>query len=75
VVWAFAVLYGPLPLDLSLSLRQGMVSLERRSSISRICTRIGMVSVQQIECWLGGAPISPIEASKKAKLKMLMMGR
>lgn len=33
------------------------------------------ISVQQIERWLGGATTSPNEASKKAKLKMLMMGR
>ena len=32
------------------------------------------ISVQQIERWLGGATTSPNEASKKAKLKMLMMG-
>jgi hypothetical protein len=33
------------------------------------------ISMQQIERWLGGATTSPNEASKKAKLKMLMMGR
>jgi hypothetical protein len=32
------------------------------------------ISVQQIERWLGGATTSSNEASKKAKLKMLMMG-
>jgi hypothetical protein len=33
------------------------------------------ISMQQIERWLGAATTSPNEASKKAKLKMLMMGR
>jgi hypothetical protein len=33
------------------------------------------ISMQQIERWLGGATTSPNEASKKAKLKMLMLGR
>jgi hypothetical protein len=32
------------------------------------------ISVQQIERWLDGATTSPNEASKKAKLKMMMMG-
>jgi hypothetical protein len=32
------------------------------------------ISVQQIERWLGGTTTSPNEASKKAELKMLMMG-
>jgi hypothetical protein len=31
--------------------------------------------MQQIERRLGGATASPNEASKKAKLKVLMMGR
>ena len=31
------------------------------------------VSLQQVERWLGGATSSPMEASKKAKLKMLLL--
>jgi hypothetical protein len=31
------------------------------------------VTLQQVERWLGGATPNPIEASKKAKLKMLLV--
>ena len=31
------------------------------------------LSLQQVERWLDGATSSPLEASKKAKLKMLMV--
>lgn len=31
------------------------------------------ISLQQVERWLGGATTNPNEASKKAKLKMLLM--
>ncbi len=31
------------------------------------------VTLQQVERWLGGATPNPVEASKKAKLKMLLV--
>ena len=31
------------------------------------------ISLQQVERWLGGVTSSPLEASKKAKLKMLLV--
>ena len=34
-----------------------------------------LVSLQQVERWLGGATASPSEASKKAKLKMMLIQR
>lgn len=33
------------------------------------------ISLQQVERWLGGATSSPNEASKKAKLKMMLTAR
>jgi len=33
------------------------------------------ISLQQVERWLGGATTNPNEASKKAKLKMMLLKR
>ena len=46
----------------------------QRCSMSRFGQRRyrHSISLQQVERWLAGAPSSPNEASKKAKLKMLL---